>query len=138
MNRAVTGSLSLAHQGIQIEPKDIDVKTDESGVYEIKRRFSEFVTKKVIFSTEEKICSHFGALVIDGIKVEIMGDVQMRHENGTWEPPLDIQAHKRIVEVEGMQIPVLPPEYEYKAYLKLGRLERVELLNKILKGKDFQ
>ncbi len=136
VNWAVTGSLSLMLQGLQIEPKDIDIKTNESGVYEIEKCFSEFVTKKVIFSIDEKICSHFGVLMIEGVKVEIMGDVQMRHENGTWEQPLDITAYKRIVEVEGMQIPVLPLEYEYKAYLKLGRFERVELLKKVLIGKD--
>jgi hypothetical protein len=74
--------------------------------------------------------------MIDGIKVEIMGDIQKRLEDGNWESPVDLEHHKRIIEVEGMQVGVLSLEYEYQAYLKLGRIEKAEMLRKWLKGKD--
>ena len=128
VNWVVTAGVNLALQGLRVEPDDIDIQTDEAGAYEIERRLSEFVTKKVAFSSTEKIRSHFGTLMIDGIDVEIMGDLQKRLDDGTWEPPLDLNRHKRFVEAGGMRIPVLSLEYEYEAYLKLGRTEKAKIL----------
>lgn len=72
VNWAVTGSLGLALQGLPLEPRDIDIQTDEAGAYKIERLFPESVTEKVRFSSAERVRSHFGALLIDGIKVEII------------------------------------------------------------------
>ncbi|MHC1605530.1 MAG: nucleotidyltransferase domain-containing protein [Candidatus Methanofastidiosia archaeon] len=129
---AVTGSLNFALQGIDITPNDIDIQTDKEGAYKIERYFSNFVIKKIIFSSSERIRSHFGALMIDGIKVEIMGDVQKWLEDETWEVPVDLELHKRIVELEGMHVLVLSLEYEYQAYQKLGRIHRAMLLKQWL------
>ena len=123
VNWVVTGSFGLALQGVPVEPHDIDIQTDEAGAYKTQRLFSEFVTRKVVFSSAERIRSHFGALMIDGIKVEIMGHVQKRLDNGSWEPPVDLERHKRFVEFEGMKVPVLSLEYEYQACLNLSSTE---------------
>jgi len=128
VNWAVTGSLGFALQGVPVEPNDIDIQTDKRGAYEIERYFSEFVTKRAKFSSTERIRSHFGELMIDGIKVEIIGDIQKRLEDGSWENPVDLEQHKRVVEVEGMKVPVLSLEYEYQAYLKLGKIDKAEML----------
>ena len=128
VNWAVTGSLGFALQGVPVEPNDIDIQTDKRGAYEIECYFSEFMTKRVTFSSTERIRSHFGELMIDGIKVEIMGNIQKRIEDGSWENPVDLECHKRLVEVEGMKVPVLSLEYEYQAYLKLGKIDKAEML----------
>jgi len=137
VNWVVTGSLGFALQGVSVEPHDIDIQTDKEGAYEIERLFSEFVVEPVRFKESERIRSHFGALMIDGIKVEIMGDIQKK-VNDEWEPPVDINRYKRFVQIEGMKIPVLSLEYEYQAYLKLGRVEKAKMLKKFLeeRGKD--
>lgn len=132
INWVVTGSLGFTLQGVPVEPNDIDIQTDREGAYEIERIFSEFVSKKVKFSSAERIRSHFGELIIDGIKVEIMGDIQKRLEDGNWEEPVNLERYKRFVEVEGMKIPVLSLEYEYQAYLKLGRIEKAKILKEWL------
>jgi len=124
VNWVVTGSVGFALRGMSVVPNDIDIQTDEAGAYEIERVFSEFVTKKVAFSSAERIRSHFGELTIDGIKVQITGDVQKRLDDGTWEPPPDLNRHKEFVEIGGMRVPVLSMEYEYQAYLKLGRTQK--------------
>jgi len=134
INWAVTGSFGFALQGLPVEPNDIDIQTDKEGAYEIERHFSEFMTKRVTFSSTEKIRSHFGELMIDGIKVEIMGDIQKRLEDGSWENPVDLKHHKKVVEIEGMQIPVLSLEYEYQAYMNLYRIEKAEMLRNWLQG----
>jgi len=136
VNWAITGSFGFALQGVPVEPNDIDIQTDERGAYEIERHFSEFVTKRVKFSSTERIRSHFGKLMIDGIKVEIMGDIQKRNKDGSWENPVDLEHHKRVVEVEEMQVLVLSLEYEYQAYLKLDRINRAEMLRKWLQGEN--
>jgi hypothetical protein len=59
--------------------------------------------------------------------VEVMGDIQKRLEDGTWETPVNLRSHRQIVACDGMDIPVLSLEYEADAYRKLGRLERAEM-----------
>ena len=136
LNWAVTASLSLALQGVPVDVHDIDLETDENGAYAVERIFSEFVTQAVRFCTAERIRSHFGALMIDGIKVDIMGGVQHRRTDGTWEDPTDWQSHRRLIEIDGMLVPVLSLEYEYEAYQKLGRTSKVELLGQWLHAQN--
>lgn len=129
---ALTGSLGHALQGVPVEVHDVDIQTDREGAYEIERRFSEFVVRRVRFSSTDKIRSHFGELRIDGVKVEIMGDVQKRLPDGGWEEPVDVEKHRKFIQVEGMRVPVLKLEYEYRAYLILGRKERAEILERYM------
>jgi hypothetical protein len=132
VNWVVTGSLGFALQRVPVQPNDIDIQTDKVGAYEIEHLFSDVVIRKVKFSATERIRSHFGALQIDGIEVEIMGDVQKRGGDGVWEEIVDLAYYKRMVEIDGLVVPVLSLEYEYQAYLKLGRVERAKMLRRWL------
>ena len=128
INWVVTGSCSFALQGLPVEPNDIDIQSDEAGVYAIERMFADRVTRPVAFSSKPNIRSHFGALDIDGIRVELIGDIQKREADEPWDEPPDLNRFKRRVEIDGMQIPVLSLEYEAQAYRKMGRFERAEML----------
>ncbi|GAC1349272.1 MAG: hypothetical protein NVSMB27_20830 [Ktedonobacteraceae bacterium] len=128
VNWVVTGSLNFALQGLPLTPHDIDIQTDAVGAYEIAHRFAPYVTRQVTFSSTERIRSHFGALLIDGITVELMGDIQKRLEDGTWEDRVDLNRHKLFVLLEEMEIPLLSLEYEAQAYRKLGRIGRARML----------
>ncbi|MFP4201340.1 MAG: nucleotidyltransferase domain-containing protein [Candidatus Acetothermia bacterium] len=133
----VTGSASFALQGVPVTPNDVDIQTDESGAYEIEELFSDRVIKEVEFSSTERIKSHFGALMIHGILVELMGAVQ-KYYDGEWEPPIDIDRHKKFVSLEGMEIPVLDLAYESLAYRRFGRVETADRLEKFLDGEFIQ
>jgi len=133
-NWVITGSLGMALQGMDIEVHDIDIQTDQRGAYEIESRFSEYVVKPVRYSVSERIRSHYGMLELDDIKVEVMGDIQKRIDEQMWEEPVKVEQYRRWVEIEGMQIPVLSLEYEYQAYLKLGRTEKAEMLQRWLQS----
>ena len=122
----------MALQGMDMDIHDIDIQTDKDGAYEIENHFSEYVIKPVHYSASERIRSHFGALEMDGIKIEIMGDLQKRLDNQTWEEPVKVEEHKCWAEIYEMHIPVLSLEYEYQAYLKLGRIEKAEMLREWL------
>lgn len=132
----VTGSEGFALQGVPVSPADLDIQTDEAGAYEIERLFPEFVSRKVTFSSTERIRSHFGALVVDGVTVEVMGDIQKRRDDGSWDDPVDLDRHKRFVEIEGISVPVLSLEYERHAYKRLGRTDKAAMLEKWLRRKQ--
>ncbi len=136
VNWALTGSLGVALQGVPVEVHDIDLQTDEAGAYEIERLLVEYAHKKVALSCTDRIRSHFGALCIDGIQVEVMGDVQKRCADGSWENAPDLPRHKRVVRVGSMQVPVMSLEYERQAYRKLGRMEKAEILEEWLAGRQ--
>lgn len=133
IDRAIVGSLGLALQSIPVEVHDIDLATDAAGVYEIERLLAEYVVRPVELSSKGNIRSHFGALELDGIQIEIMGDVQLRGEDGHWASPTDLRQHRLYVEVEGMQVPVLSLEHEYQAYLRLGRVQKAQLIKEYLR-----
>ena len=133
-NWAVTGSLCFALQGVPMpEVHDIDLQSDAAGAYDIERLFAENVTRKVQFSSTPNIRSHFGALMIDGVKVEIMGDVEKRVDAASdWEAPPDLKQVKRYVQVDEMRVPVMDLEYECQAYLSMGRTATAKLLREWL------
>ena len=130
INWAVTGSLGFVLQGMDVDVHDIDIQTDKSGAYDIEHRFSRYVVRNVEFSYSEKVRSHFGELSIDGIKVEIMGDIQKRLPDGTWEDPIDICSNRCFINYDGLSIPVMSLEYECEAYYKLGRTEKAEQIRR--------
>jgi hypothetical protein len=129
---ALTGSASFALQGLPICPGDIDVQTDALGAFEIQRWFIEMVVRPVEFSSTENIRSYYGALEIQGITVEIMGDIQKRLPDGAWSPIPDIPQLRQYVELDGLEVPVLDLSYEAEAYELLGRRSRAEELRRWL------
>ncbi len=129
----LTGSLSLALQGVDTEVHDIDVQTDQAGAREIELLFADYVVRPVVLKEDERVRSHLGALEIDGIEVEIIGDVQKRVPGGRWEPPPDLAGLATTVEVSGIRVPVLLLEYERDAYRKMGRPEKAEMIAEALR-----
>ena len=131
---AVTGSLGMALQGMEIKIHDIDIQTDQSGAYEIAGIFSEYVVEPVHYLASESMRSHFGVLEIGCVKIDIMGDVQKLLEDITWEEPVKVEQYIRWVNFDNLHVPVLSLEYEYEAYLQLGRLQKAEHIKKWLDG----
>ncbi|MFH1184430.1 MAG: hypothetical protein V1755_05245 [Chloroflexota bacterium] len=132
VNWAITGSLGMALQGMDLPINDIDLQTDEDGAYEIERRLAEYVVVPVLYKASEQMRSRLGKLSIEGLKVEVIGGMQKRSQDGVWEAPVDITAHRRWVEVEGLSIPVLSLEHEYEAYRLMGRHEKAEKIRQWL------
>ena len=125
---AVTGSMGFALQGIPVTPNDIDIQSDTQGAYEIEQILCDCISRSVTPKTTEHMRSVLGRLEIEGVEVEIIGGVQKRQSDGSWESPVDIEDHKLFLEYQGLQVPVLDLHHEQKAYLKLGRLEKAALL----------
>ncbi len=129
---AVTGSLGMALQGMDLAVHDIDLQTSREGAYEIERRLAEYGVEPVRFLASERIHSHFGAAVIDGVKVEIMGDLQKLLETGAWEAPVSVETYRRWINFEDLRVPVLDLAYEAQAYRRMGRIEKAEKIQRWL------
>jgi hypothetical protein len=127
INWALTGSTSFALQGVSIQPKDIDIQTDEKGAYAIERMFTGSMTEPVSYSSNGFMRSHFGKLSMDGIDVEIMGDIE-KLVDGQWEGTPYLKEITRWIHVDGIQLPVLFLEYEVEAYRKMGRIKKAAML----------
>lgn len=128
----VTGSTGMALQGLPLEPHDLDLQTSRDGAYAIEHALATHASTPVRFCENERIRSHMGVLFVSGLAVEIMGDLQKRLPDGRWEEPIRVTDHRCWVELGELRIPVLSLEYEYSAYLTLGRTDRAELLHRFL------
>jgi len=124
---ALTGSTSFALQGVPVDPDDVDVQTTAHGAYEVEERFADRVVDPVTHSSDDGIRSQFGALSLDGVRVEVMGGLQKR-TGGEWAPPTDIETHREYVPLGDWRVPVLSLAYEADAYERLGREKRARLL----------
>jgi hypothetical protein len=136
---ALTGSTSFVLQGFPANPHDIDVQTDEPCAFEIQKRLIESVVKPVVFSSTGHIRSYYGALNVQGISVEIMGDIQHRLPDGSWSPIPDLHRLRRFVRVDGFEVPVMDLAYEVGAYALMGRSTRAEEIHRWLAagGADY-
>jgi hypothetical protein len=125
---ALTGSLAFWLRGIDVPVKDIDIQTDKNGAYEIERRLRKFVSVPVQFRSSPTIRSHFGKLLVNGVTVEIMGDIEKLTPEVSWLPTPPLHTITERINYDGMSIPVLLADYECRAYKLLGRDEKAELL----------
>jgi len=128
INWAVTGSCSLALQGLPVAVHDIDLRTSAKDAYALEARFHLYQKRPVTFASTPTVQSHFGALEINGIQVEIIGDMQHRLPDGTWEPIVDMNRFKEWVRLDDIELPVMSLAFLYKAYQLLGRADKVAVL----------
>jgi hypothetical protein len=126
----LAGSLSLALQGVNVEPHDIDLLTDHQGAFRINAMLKKYEKKKVDYSETEKVSSFFGVFEIQGVKVEVMGDYRERQGN-KWVSLSRRLVNPKIIEVDGMKIPVSPLEDQLVSYRRTARPKDAEKVRKI-------
>ena len=129
LNWALTGSTSFAIQGLDFKPNDIDLQTDKASAYKIGQILTDHTVREVKFSSNGKIKSHFGKFKIQGLEVEVMGDLQKKYQ-GEWTSAPDIQKNTKKAEYKGEKFPVFKLEYEIEGYRKIGRAEKSEKIRK--------
>ena len=112
----VGGSTAGMLQGAFKDSNDIDIITDKRTAYEIDERLAEFTVQQVAQGEIDKqgvhYASHFGTYEIDGVEVEVIGDLVMDYGEGTFGPVFDkMKSEAKLVEVGGKSVPVEPLEY---------------------------
>lgn len=127
---AVGASCSLALHGIDIEPHDIDIDTSAAGAYLIQEQCRDLLARPVQLVMSQQIRSHWGALVVDGVQVELIGEFQVRRGDGSWTLPPDVRQLRRWVTLGDLRLPVMPLPYVRDAYRLLGKTDKAALIDR--------
>jgi len=128
----LSGSVSLAIQGVDVEPKnDIDILTDKKGSKEIYILLKEYCIQEPIYSSTNTYRSYFGVYMIDNIQVEVMGDFQYKLKNSNWSQKNHLHSIHKII-YKGMNLPTLEVSQELQEYKNLDRLDKVEKIEQFL------
>ena len=130
---ALTGSAALRLQGVDIPVNDLDVQTDDRLVFLLEERFAGFMKVPVHLWETEHTVSYHGQAEIQGLQVELLGDVRHRLPDGTWTPPPDVESLRVWVSWNHLMIPVLPLAHEALAYEKMGRIQKAELIRSVIR-----
>lgn len=125
---ALTGSASLRLQGVKVSVNDLDLQTDAQTVYVLEQKLAEFIKVPVHVWNSEHTLSHHGQAEINGLQVELLGDMRHRSPAGILEPAVDIASVRVWVNWRDLQVPVLSLRHEALAYEKMGRMQKAELI----------
>ena len=134
VNWVVTASLNLALHGLPVQVRDIDVLTDKAGACEIERCFERHVVRAVSLRASKRIRSYFGVLLLEGVDVEVMAELEVLDEVKGWQPTPRLASHREVIVWQGMPIPVRSLDAERTAYQQLGRTEKAELVRRWLQA----
>jgi S-adenosylmethionine-dependent methyltransferase len=120
----LTGSANLALHGVPLPARDLDLEMSTEGAVRFQKRYASFAKMPVAFRQDERYRSYFGRFQIDGVTVEVMGDLQ-RREGGAWKPTAN-STHEQL-DLDGVIVQAAWLEEETLANLRRGRLERAAL-----------
>jgi GNAT superfamily N-acetyltransferase len=134
----ITGSVGMALQGMPVEPHDIDLQTSRAGAQAIAEHFPEFLIQPVGWKESPRIRSEYGVLEVAGVKVEIMGNIENRPEDGDWVAAPPVTEFLRWVDFQGMRLPVADLEYECTAYQRMGRVQKAQAIRAFLGGRGLE
>jgi hypothetical protein len=127
---ALMGSTCSVLQGINgYSPPDIDLVTTMQGAYTMQGAVAACgaTVRPVSWSVSPPYESHFGIFEVDDVKVEVMGDLIIRCDDGV----IDAAEHfarwtdkVRVLHFKGYHIPVVRLEWQLVANVLLRRPER--------------
>jgi hypothetical protein len=137
---AIGGDSGELIKGVHVKTDFIEVWTTKEGVDEICDLLQESVTSAPA-TLERKlpreadvdakmfpvyVKSYSAELTIDGVKVEVHGDQQIKVGEWDWGDPLDFEPDYSYVVTE--KIPIVPLRLKQELDLGLGWLDRLELI----------
>ena len=127
---AVGGDAGEIMKGVNVHTDFIEILTTKEGTQEICARLGDYVTLPP--SVDGKmlpvyIRSHYAELTLNGVKVKVYGDQQIKVAEWDWGDPLDYTPDE--VNVVGTRVPTVPLRLSSELDLGLGWLDRVELIS---------
>ncbi|MDP9237636.1 MAG: hypothetical protein M3P30_09635 [Chloroflexota bacterium] len=143
---ALMGSTASVLQGLDgYSPPDIDLVTTMNGAYIMEGCVGNWgaTVRPVSYSVSPPYASHFGIFEVADVKVEVMGDLIMKCDDGMinatdhfarWSDKV------KLVHVEEYHVPVVPLEWQLVANVLLRRPERSQPIAELLlrRGYDLQ
>jgi len=129
---ALTGSAGLRLQGVDVPVHDLDLQADFETIFRLGEVLEGYMTIALQEKESEHTRSVYGVVRIDGLQVELMGDVRHRTEDGGWDCETAIESLRLWVKWNGRQVPVLPLEHEAAAYDRMRRPQKAELIREAI------
>jgi hypothetical protein len=138
---AIGGDAGEIMKGVNVHTDLLEILTTKEGTDEICAKMAEFVTLAPA-PAEEKleraadvdgnmlpvfVKSHYAELTVNGVKVKVYGDEQIKVAEWEWGDPLDFETD--LVYVVGTKVPLVPLRLKSELDLGLGWLDRVELIS---------
>ncbi len=114
------GSVNLFLQGIPVQPKDIDITTDPEGLNIFRKVFQKEIVKDFYIADKK---AHVLKYAINNFEIEIA--VYEEEEKNSFST---IQK----ISWKTLLLPVQPLPQALKFYKKIGRKDKVELIEKFL------
>lgn len=132
INWVVIASCALALQSLDVDPVDIDIMTDEFGLFKINRALlnykivlSDSTPSPIFDSTMSKFC-------IDNCSIEVMSNFKIKsRSNDMWHNMNDLLKHRNMITIGDVTIPVLPLSQSIKMYTLMGRDKDMIKIEKI-------
>ncbi|GIW26978.1 MAG: hypothetical protein KatS3mg070_0341 [Meiothermus sp.] len=126
---ATSGSLALALHGLPVVPKDVVLKTDRVGVEQTARLLVEYLSHPPgLHLGVRLIRAYMAQLKIQGLEVEVMGNLEFQSPDGRWNPAPDFRHRRTVIDYLGLSIPVVSLEFLFALYTQLQRPGRAALI----------
>ena len=138
---AFGGDIGEQLLGVNVNSDHLEILTTTSGCEEICEELSECVTLKP--ATAEKkldreadvegtmlpvhIKSHYAELTVDGVKIEVYGDKQIKVGEWEWGDPIFFNADYTYV--SGGKLPLVPLSLNSELDIGLGWMDRVSKIS---------
>jgi hypothetical protein len=137
----IDGDAGEIMKGVNVHTEIIEILTTEEGTDEICSAMAEYrslppavVEQKLDREADVDgkllpvyIKSYYAELTVNGVKVKVLGDEQIKVGEWEWGDALDFEPE--YVYVVGERVPVVPLRLKSELDLGLGWLDRVELIS---------
>lgn len=140
---ALMGSTASVLQGVDgYSPPDIDLVTTMTGAYIMEGCVgnSGEQIRPVAYSVSAIYASHFGIFEVGGVKVEVMGDLVIKCDDGlinAGDHFVHFSDEVRLVHFEEYHLPMVPLEWQLVANVLLRRPERSLPIAELLLAAGF-
>ncbi len=140
----VGGSVGSVLHGVEIgtKPNDLDIDTTGEGSLSLEALLSRYVQEPLAFSETSLYRNHFGRLNICGVKVDLIGDLDVKHPAFVHRFRItpDVWCKRAIILIDGFQVGLTPLEHQLILNLIRGREDRIQPIASYLRrhGPDWE
>lgn len=120
----LAGSANLVLHGVPLLVQDLDLEMSAEAAQRFDERYASRAIMPLALRQDEHYRSYFGRYEIDGVIVEVMGDLE-RREGGNWKTTANV--HREELDLDGVAVQAAWLEEETLANLRRGRRERAAL-----------
>jgi hypothetical protein len=141
---AIGGDAGEILAGVNVHPDHFTILTTTAGSEEVSKRLKTFQIEspKILERQLERnaeigltphpvsVKSLASQFLIDGERVDVHGDLQIKVGDWDWGDPLDFEPE--YVYVVSVKVPVVPLELKTELYMGLGWTDRVKKINQAM------